>query len=67
MREFDRPRGARDDARRSNPDGGISLHSRAIEFTHPVRREPVRITAPVPAGDNLWAFFARNASEPCAC
>ena len=53
--------------RRSNPDGGISLHSRAIEFTHPVRREPVRITAPVPAGDNLWAFFARNASEPCAC
>ena len=39
----------------------------AIEFTHPVRREPVRITAPVPAGDNLWAFFARNASEPCAC
>ena len=54
-------------ARRSNPDGGISLHSRAIEFTHPVRREPVRITAPVPAGDNLWAFFARNASEPCAC
>ena len=54
-------------ARRSNPDGGISLHSRAIEFTHPVRREPVRITAPVPAGDNLWAFFARNASDPCAC
>ena len=54
-------------ARRSNPDGGISLHSRAIEFTHPVRREPVRVTAPVPAGDNLWAFFARNASEPCAC
>ena len=52
---------------RSNPDGGISLHSRAIEFTHPVRREPVRVTAPVPAGDNLWAFFARNASEPCAC
>ena len=54
-------------ARRSLPGGGISLHSRAIEFTHPVRREPVRITAPVPAGDNLWAFFARNASEPCAC
>ena len=54
-------------ARRSNPDGGISLHSRTIEFTHPVRREPVRITAPVPAGDNLWAFFAQNASEPCAC
>ena len=52
---------------RTNRSRGISLHSRAIEFTHPVRREPVRVTAPVPAGDNLWAFFARNASEPCAC
>lgn len=44
-------------ARRSNPDGGISLHSRRVEFTHPVRKEPVSVTAPVPAGDNLWAVF----------
>lgn len=44
-------------ARRSLPGGGISLHSRRVEFDHPVRREPVSVTAPVPAGDNLWACF----------
>lgn len=44
-------------ARRSNPDGGISLHSRSIALMHPVRRESVEVTAPVPKGDNLWAFF----------
>lgn len=44
-------------AKRSNPDGGISLHSRKVEFLHPVRKEPVSITAPTPKGDNLWAFF----------
>ena len=44
-------------ARRSLPGGGISLHSRQVAFEHPVRREPVEVTAPVPAGDNLWAYF----------
>lgn len=44
-------------ARRSLPGGGISLHSRQVAFEHPVRREPVEVTAPVPAGDNLWACF----------
>lgn len=44
-------------AKRSNPDGGISLHSRRVEFIHPVRKEPIVITAPVPAGDTLWSFF----------
>lgn len=44
-------------ARRSNPDGGISLHARGIALMHPVRREPVAVTAPVPKGDSLWAFF----------
>ena len=44
-------------ARRSVPGGGISLHSRCVEFEHPVRREPVSVTAPVPEGDNLWAYF----------
>lgn len=47
-------------ARRSNPDGGISLHSRRVEFVHPVRKEPIGVTAPVPVGDNLWAFFAQQ-------
>lgn len=45
-------------AKRSNPDGGISLHSRSVTFLHPVRKEPLTVTAPVPEGDNLWAFFA---------
>lgn len=44
-------------AKRSLLGGGISLHSRRVEFEHPVRREPLSVTAPVPAGDNLWAYF----------
>jgi 23S rRNA pseudouridine1911/1915/1917 synthase len=36
-------------APRSNPDGGISLHARRIIFTHPVKKEPVTIEAPVPS------------------
>ena len=43
-------------AKRSNPDGGISLHSRKVEFLHPVRKEQISITAPAPK-DNLWEFF----------
>lgn len=35
-------------APRSNPDGGICLHSHEVTFMHPVRKEPVHITAPVP-------------------
>lgn len=44
-------------AKRSNRDGGISLHSRSIEFRHPVRGEVIKVTAPVPKSDNLWSFF----------
>ena len=40
-------------AKRSNPDGGISLHARQIAFIHPVKKEPICITAPVP-NDSLW-------------
>lgn len=40
-------------AKRSNPDGGISLHARKIEFIHPVSKLPISITAPVP-DDALW-------------
>ena len=35
-------------ARRSNPDGGISLHARNIQFIHPVKKTEVDVTAPVP-------------------
>lgn len=44
-------------AKRSNPDGGISLHSRSVEFVHPVRKEPLMVVAPTPAKDNLWQYF----------
>lgn len=39
--------------KRSNPDGSISLLARKIEFIHPVSKEPICVTAPVP-DDNLW-------------
>lgn len=35
-------------AKRTNKDGRIHLHARQIEFVHPVKKEPVIITAPVP-------------------
>lgn len=44
-------------AKRSNPDGGISLHARKIEFIHPVSKQDICITAPVP-DDSLWQQFA---------
>lgn len=50
-------------AKRSNRDGGISLHSRTISFLHPVRREQVTVTAPVPMDDNLWRYFAETAES----
>jgi len=35
-------------APRSNPDGGICLHSRSIRFPHPTKGEEVSIVAPLP-------------------
>ena len=45
-------------AKRSNPDGSISLHARHIEFTHPVSKELISITAPHPH-DALWQSFEK--------
>jgi 23S rRNA pseudouridine1911/1915/1917 synthase len=42
---------------RSNEGGFIHLHSRIIEFIHPVRKEPVRIVAE-PPDDPLWNCFS---------
>ena len=52
-------------ASRSNKNGSISLHSRFVEFEHPVikdrsKREIVRITAPTPQDDNLWQYFEQT-------
>ncbi|HOE04075.1 MAG TPA: RluA family pseudouridine synthase [Bacteroidales bacterium] len=41
---------------RSNPDGGIDLHARKLEFIHPVTQVPVCIIAPVPKG-GIWENF----------
>ena len=43
-------------AKRSNPDGGICLHARKIEFVHPVSKQDICITAPVP-NDATWQKF----------
>lgn len=39
--------------KRSNPDGGINLHARKIEFMHPVTKEIVQIEADLPR-DVIW-------------
>ena len=46
-------------AKRSNPDASISLHARELKFIHPVKKEEVKITAPVPK-DGLWQFFEKQ-------
>ena len=46
-------------AKRSNLDGGISLHARKIEFIHPVSKLPIVITAPIPE-DTLWRTLENN-------
>ncbi|AIM61482.1 RluA family pseudouridine synthase [Cellulophaga lytica] len=38
---------------RSNTDGGIHLHARKLSFIHPVKKEPLEITAPLPK-DPIW-------------
>ena len=45
-------------AQRSNPDGSISLHARYIEFVHPVSKELIQVTAPLP-NDRLWQSFGK--------
>lgn len=40
-------------AKRSNPDGSISLLARRVQFIHPVSKVQIDVTAPVP-DDTLW-------------
>ena len=42
---------------RSNPDGSISLQAHHLEFVHPVSKEAISVTDPVP-DDNLWKAIA---------
>ena len=41
---------------RSNPDGSICLHARRVKFIHPVSKQEIDLTAPLPPG-NLWNGF----------
>lgn len=41
---------------RSNPDGSICLHAHRAKFVHPVSKELIDVTAPLPQG-NLWNGF----------
>lgn len=41
---------------RSNPDGSIHLHAREVSMVHPVKKELIRMVAPVP-DEKLWRFF----------
>lgn len=43
-------------ARRSNPDGSISLLSKHIDFIHPVSKQTVSASAPLP-DEPLWRAF----------
>ena len=46
-------------ARRSNPDGSISLLSHRVEFVHPVSKETIVVESPLPA-DPLWSNMIMN-------
>jgi len=43
---------------RSNPNGGISLHARNVAFIHPVSKEKIDITAPLPEDEAMWKVFS---------
>lgn len=49
-------------AKRSNPDGSISLIARRIDFIHPVSKNPISVTAPTP-NDRLWSELAAMAEN----
>lgn len=48
-------------APRSNPDGSISLLARKVEFVHPVSKQDISVTSPIPQ-DNLWQALAEGIS-----
>jgi len=47
-------------ARRSNKNGGISLHARKISFVHPVKGERLEVMAPYPKMDIFPVFFKKQ-------
>lgn len=45
-------------AKRSNPDGSISLLAHSVAFVHPVSKENIVVEAPLPPQDRLWEALA---------
>lgn len=50
-------------ARRSNKNGGISLHARRISFLHPVRKEKLEVIAPYPKWDIFPVFRLKGSGS----
>jgi len=46
--------------KRANRDQSIHLHARYISFVHPVKKEEISFTFPVPEGDSVWTFFEKH-------
>ena len=46
-------------SKRTNANASIHLHARAIEFEHPIKKVPIRITAP-PPDEVLWNLFLQK-------
>lgn len=49
-------------SKRSNEGGGISLHSYRVSFIHPVKKELLTVTAPLPK-EKTWNLFASQAKN----
>ena len=49
-------------AKRSNPDGSISLLAHHVEFVHPVSKQMISVDSPIP-NDNLWQDIAESAKN----
>jgi 23S rRNA pseudouridine1911/1915/1917 synthase len=48
--------------KRSNEDGGISLHALKVQLIHPVSKKEIKIIAPLPQ-NTLWKIFEPLLSE----
>ncbi len=49
-------------SKRNNKDASISLHARHLSFIHPVKKNTIDITAPIPK-DKLWEYFEQNTKK----
>jgi len=50
-------------ARRSNKNGGISLHARKVSFLHPVKKELIEVVAPYPKMDIYPVFNVKGSGS----